>query len=176
VAVYWGRYILIKSVLEGLAVYWMTLERIPAKIILILRRLSINFLWNDKVGNRRFHLCNWQELSKPRTAGGWGLKILSLFNSALLACSFWRALSVNSIWSQLIKAKYLGSLSITNWIRKPTLIQPWASPYWKGLVASSQVILHWLRWKPGTGSKILIGRDMILGLGDQSILTPLLCA
>jgi hypothetical protein len=43
--------------LTNLVVYWMSLERIPAKIILILRRLSINFLWNDKVGNRRFHLC-----------------------------------------------------------------------------------------------------------------------
>jgi len=70
----------------------------------------------------------------------------------------------------------LGSLSIFDWIRKSTLIQPWASSYWKGMVASSQVILHWLRWKPSTRTKILIGRDKILGPGDQSILSPLSCA
>jgi hypothetical protein len=171
-----GRYILIKSVLEGLAVYWMSLERIPAKVTSILRRLSINFLWNDQDSKRRFHLCNWQELSKPRKAGGWGLKLLTFFNSALLASSFWRALTANSIWSQLIKAKYLGSLPLYDWLRKPSLKQPWASSYWKGMVASSQVILHWIRWKPGNGTKILIGRDKILGLGDQSFLSPLLCA
>jgi len=83
-----GRFILVKSVLEGLAVYWMSLERLPAKIIHTLRRLTYNFLWNDLANKRRFHLCSWQELSKPRKTGGWGLKILSTFNSTLLANSF----------------------------------------------------------------------------------------
>jgi len=41
-------------------------------------------------------------------------------------------------------------------------------------VASSLVILHWLRWKTGEGLDILIGRDLILGLGDRSILSPLM--
>jgi hypothetical protein len=89
-----GRFILVKSVLEGLAVYWMTLERIPNKIIILFRRLSCNFLWNDRVDNHRFHLCKWQSLYRPRKAGGWGLKNLSIFNSALLACSFWRAVTI----------------------------------------------------------------------------------
>jgi hypothetical protein len=141
---------------------------------MILRRLTFNFLWNDQAGKHRFHLCCWQDLSKPRKAGGWGLKILSTFNSALLASSFWRAVTHNSIWSRIIKVKYMGSLSLHDWIRKPTLLQKWASPFWKGLVASSQVILHWLRWKPGSGNEIRIGRDKILGLGDLSILSPTL--
>jgi hypothetical protein len=166
-----GRFILAKSVLESLAVYWMTLERIPTKIVLILRRLTFNFLWSDTAGKRRFHLCSWQELSKPRKAGGWGFKILSTFNQALLASSFWRALTHNSIWSHFIKVKYLGSLSLIDWIRKPSHYQSWASPFWKGMIASSRVIFHWLRWKPGSGSNIHIGRDMILGMGDQSLLS-----
>jgi hypothetical protein len=49
-----------------------------------------------------------------------------------------------------------------------------ASPFWKGLISSSPVVLHWLRWKPGTGSEILLGRDKILGLENLSILSPLL--
>jgi hypothetical protein len=52
-----GRLILVKSVLEGLAVYWMTLERLPKKIFKLLRRLSFNFLWNDLPGKHHFHLC-----------------------------------------------------------------------------------------------------------------------
>jgi hypothetical protein len=108
-----GRYILVKAVLEGLAVYWMTLERIPNKIIVILRRLACNFLWNDRIDKHRFHLCKWQSLFSPRKAGGWGLKNLSIFNSALLACSFWRGVTLRSIWQKVIFAKYLGSLSLT---------------------------------------------------------------
>jgi hypothetical protein len=45
-----GRFILIKAVLESLAVFWMTLERIPNKITSLLRRLAFNFLWNGRTG------------------------------------------------------------------------------------------------------------------------------
>jgi hypothetical protein len=67
-----GRYILIKSVLESLPVYWMSLEKLPNKILIILRRLISNFLWNSQPGHFRFHLCSWAELSKPRKFGAGG--------------------------------------------------------------------------------------------------------
>jgi hypothetical protein len=167
-----GRYILVKSVLEGLAVYWMTLERIPNKVITLLRRLSCRFLWNDRVDNHRFHLCKWQSLYRPRKAGGWGLKNLSFFNSALLACSFWRAITHSSIWQKVILDKYLCSLPLLHWLRKPSFELNRASPFWKGLISASPVVLHWLRWKPGTGTEIQLGRDKILGLENLSILSP----
>jgi hypothetical protein len=167
-----GRFTLVKSVLESLAVFWMTLERIPNKIINILRRLSFNFLWNGQAGKHRFHLCSWELLSKPRRAGGWGLKNLTTFNTTLLASSFWRAVSHDNIWHRIIMDKYLGSLPLLTWLRKPSLLQKRASSFWKGLISSSPVILHWLRWKPGSGTDILIGRDKILGLEEQSILSP----
>jgi hypothetical protein len=167
-----GRLILVKSVLESLAVYWMTLERVPPKIITTLRRLAFNFLWSGQADKHRLHLCSWQTLSKPRRAGGWGLKNLSSFNVALLASTFWRAVTHDSIWHQIIFDKYLDSKPLINWLRKPSIQLKRASPFWKGLVASSQVILHWLRWRPGAGKDIHIGRDMILGLGDRSILSP----
>ena len=46
------------------------------------------------------------------------------------------------------------------------------SPFWKGLILSSKVILHWLRWRPGSGIDISLGRDKILGLENRSILPP----
>jgi ribonuclease HI len=167
-----GRLILVKSVLESLAVYWMMLERIPTKIITTLRSLSFKFLWGGHADLQRIHLCSWQTLSQPRRAGGWGLKNLSTFNVALLASNFWRAVSHNSIWNQLITDKYLDSKPLLHWLRLPTFQLQRASPFWKGLVASSQVILHWLRWRPGKGTDIKIGRDLILGLGERSLLSP----
>jgi hypothetical protein len=169
-----GRYILVKSVLESLPVYWMSLEKIPNKIIILLRRLIFNFLWNSHPGHFRFHLCNWADLSKPRRNGGWGLMNLSLFNTALLANSFWRAVSIDSIWHRIIADKYLGSLPLASWIRKPVFQLRKVSSFWKGLVTSIPVILHWLVWKPGDGSEIRIGCDKILGLGDGPS-SPLIC-
>jgi hypothetical protein len=97
-----GRLTLVKAVLEGLAVFWMTLERIPKKVINSLRRLSSNFLWNGLGSKHSFHLCSWEILTKPRKAGGWGLKNLFTFNTALLASSFWRAATINSIWHRIV--------------------------------------------------------------------------
>jgi hypothetical protein len=134
----------VKSVLEGLAVYWMTLSRIPNKIIILLRRLSFNFLWNDLAGNRWFHLCSWQSLARPRKAGGWGLKNLSIFNSVLIACSFWRVVSHDSIWHRVIMDKYLGALPLLSWLRLTTHEPGRASPFWRGLLTASPIILHWL--------------------------------
>lgn len=168
-----GRLILVKAVLESLAVYWMMLERIPSKIITTLRRLAFNFLWGGQADKHRIHLCSWQSLSQPRRAGGWGLKNLSTFNVVLLASTFWRAVSHNSIWHQIIIDKFLDySKPLLHWLRKPSFQLKRASPFWKGLVASSQVILHWLRWRPCEGKDIQIDRDLILGLGDRSLLSP----
>jgi hypothetical protein len=128
-----GRLTLIKAVLEGLAVYWMTLERFPKKIINALRRLSSNFLWNGLGSKHRFHLCGWDILTRSKRTGGWGLKDLFKFNSALLASSFWRAANSNSIWHRIVAAKYFGSLHFRDWIRKPSLLPRWASSFWKGL-------------------------------------------
>jgi len=33
------------------------------------------------------------------------------------------------------------------------------------------VILHWLRWCPGSGKEIKLGRDKLIGLDDHSILS-----
>jgi hypothetical protein len=166
-----GRLILVKSVLESLVVYLMTLERIPKKIISQLRRLSFKFLWNDLAGKRRFQLCSWQTLSRPKRSGGWGLKNLAIFNTTLLANSFWRAVTLDSIWHRVIMDKYIGAQPLHLWLRKTQLLQKRASPFWRGLVSSSPVILHWLRWWPGLGSEIKLGRDKLLGLDDRSILS-----
>jgi ribonuclease HI len=151
------------------------------EFILIREFILINFnkffiehidLWNDCAGKRHLHLCSWQAISRPRKQGGWGLRNLTVFNTALLACSFWRAITFNNIWHRVIIDKYLGSFPLLRWLRKPSFELRRASPIWKGLINASPVILHWLRWKPGTGSDIQIGRDKVLGLGNFSILSP----
>jgi hypothetical protein len=36
---------------------------------------------------------------------------------------------------------------------------------------SLHIILHWLAWRPGSGHSILIGRDHIIGMGEEAILS-----
>jgi len=34
------------------------------------------------------------------------------------------------------------------------------------------MLLHWLAWKPGSGTTITMGKDEFLGLGKRSFLSP----
>jgi hypothetical protein len=51
-----------------------------------------------------------------------------------------------------------------------------ASQTWRNLLKSLHLVLHWLCWSPGSGHSILLGKDMILGLGKASIFTQELVA
>jgi hypothetical protein len=54
-----GRYILVKTVLEGQYVYWMSMESIPHSVLNKIRKLMFQFLWNGHKDTQQFHLCRW---------------------------------------------------------------------------------------------------------------------
>jgi hypothetical protein len=113
-----GRLILVKAVLESLAVFWMSLEVIPKAILNKLCSLSYAFLWSGHKEKFHFHLCRWDLLARSKICGGWRLKNLPFFNSALIANTYRRALTHGSIWNKIILGKYLGNSLISTWLRK----------------------------------------------------------
>jgi hypothetical protein len=50
-------------------------------------------------------------------------------------------------------------------------VSSFGSQTWKNLLNSLPLIVHWLAWKPGAGDSIIVGKDEILGMGKDSILT-----
>jgi hypothetical protein len=167
-----GRFVLIKAVLESLPVFWMAIAHIPASVLNSLRQISFSFLWAGCNKTRCFHLSNWQELSKPRSMGGWGLKNLPLFQKALTTNTFWRILTRTGIWNSVITAKYLHHLPVHIWIRLANFHPPTGSPTWKHLSSSLPIIIKGLSWYPGDGHLIEVGNDCILGLGSKACLSP----
>ena len=51
-----GRLVLVKYVLMGLAVYWLSLARMPNTILTYIGRYIFNFLWGSTAGNHKYHL------------------------------------------------------------------------------------------------------------------------
>jgi hypothetical protein len=166
-----GRLILVKAVLESLAVFWMSLAVVPKSILNKIHSLTYAFLWSGHKEKFHIHLCRWDILARPKSCGGWGLKNLPLFNSTLIANTYWRALNHGSIWNKLLIGKYLGNSSISTWLRKPSHKHRKASSFWNGWLKNLFVILHWIHWLPGDGNSIVLGRDMISGMENQSILS-----
>ena len=63
-----------KAVLESLSVYWMTIANIPKGILKLIRQNIFYFFWAGNQEASKFHLANWELLSLPKNAGGWGLR------------------------------------------------------------------------------------------------------
>jgi len=99
------------------------------------------------------------------------LRNIFLFNKVLAKNSLWRVLMKDGIWNRVIKDKYLPQFSVATWLRFTSHRMTDASQIWKILLKSLHIITHWLSWKPGTGHSVLIGNDLILGLGNYSLLS-----
>jgi hypothetical protein len=77
----------------------------------------------------------------------------------------------NGIWHRVIKDKYLPHGSVRTWLRSTSSVTSYGSQTWKNILNTLPLIVHWLAWKPGLGDSIIVGKDKILGLGKDSILS-----
>jgi len=64
-------------------------------------------LWSDHKDKEGIYLVRWDSLARPKSYGGWWIKIIFQFATKLLAKSLWRGLFSSSMWNEVIKEKYL---------------------------------------------------------------------
>jgi hypothetical protein len=144
-----GRFALVKLVLENILVYWLLLSRIPRLVLELIRRRIFRFLWSSHKEKERFHLVKWDRLARPKEFGEWGIKNIFHFGKSLATKSLWRALFTSSMWSEIIKAKYLKQRSVLNWIRDSKRVFKRISNVWSSLLHSFPIVNDWLIWKLG---------------------------
>jgi hypothetical protein len=113
-----GRVTLVKSVLESIPVYWLSLAKIPKSILNRIRRKMFSFLWSGKKEKEGVHLINWKRIAKPKKTGGWGIKNIFSFGKALAAKSLWRCLMVPGLWHEVTFKKYLKKKTVIEWFRQ----------------------------------------------------------
>jgi hypothetical protein len=71
----------------------------------------------------------------------------------------------------VIKDKYLPYESVHTWLRSASAVTTYGSQTWKNLINSLPLVLQWLAWNSGSGHSIVIGKDVILGMGKDSFLS-----
>ena len=111
-----GRLILAKLVLENLAVYWLSLSKIPRSILDAIRKKFFVFLWFDSQVQAKYHLAKWEIIVWPKDKGGWALKNIFKFSLALRAKRIWLTIFGDSLWSKVLKEKYYRKLTLVQWI------------------------------------------------------------
>ena len=83
------RLMLLKAVLETQSVYWLALAHVPISVLNTIRKLCFAFLWSGVKKKKKFHLCNWMLIAKPKSYGGWGLRNILLFSRSLATNTMW---------------------------------------------------------------------------------------
>ncbi|KAG2411395.1 hypothetical protein I3760_Q000600 [Carya illinoinensis] len=104
-----GRITLIKSTLSNLPTYFLSLFPIPASVAVRIEKLQRDFLWGALEEEFKFHLVKWEQVCRPLSGGGLGVRNLRTFNRALLGKWMWRfAKEHDSLWKLVVEKKYGG--------------------------------------------------------------------
>ena len=61
---------MVKSVLENIPVYWLTLAKIPVDVLVKIRQQVFHFLWSGNKARRGTHLSKRDTISSPKSYGG----------------------------------------------------------------------------------------------------------
>lgn len=84
-----GRITLIKAALANIPIYYMSIFKLPSKVIKILEKSQRDFLWEGGTV-KKDHLVSWEVACRPKAQGGLGVGRLKDRNKALLAKWIWR--------------------------------------------------------------------------------------
>ncbi|GJX40419.1 RNA-directed DNA polymerase, eukaryota, reverse transcriptase zinc-binding domain protein, partial [Tanacetum coccineum] len=98
-----GRLTLLKSVMGSLAIYYMSIYKVPATVLKLLESLRARFFWGADLGERKLHWIAWNRVLSSRDSGGLGVGSLAAFNKALLFKWKWRLRdNPNALWVRLV--------------------------------------------------------------------------
>ena len=102
-----GRLTLIKSVLNCLPLYYMSLFKVPRKVADDIIRLQRKFLWSGDKKGRFMPLVKWEVVMKQKSKGGLGVGDIAVKNAALLFKWWWRFATENDqLWKRVVKSIY----------------------------------------------------------------------
>ena len=94
--------VLIKSVLEAIPVYWMSLSWIPKGILEKVRKMSFYYLWSGKKENQVMPWVRWERIAKSKALGGWELNNIFMFSRALTTKYVWRLICTKNLWTKVV--------------------------------------------------------------------------
>ena len=102
-----GRLTLIKSVLDALPTYMLSIFHIPQSVVQGLDKIRKNFLWQGNKERKGFHLVKWKNIIISKMQGGLGINNLKNHRKALKVKWLWRYHQEDqALWYRVINHKY----------------------------------------------------------------------
>ncbi|PKA66512.1 Putative ribonuclease H protein [Apostasia shenzhenica] len=118
-----------------------------------IEKLIRRFLWSGNLTSNAAHLVAWEQVTKPKSAGGLGIHHLEEWRSILVAKHAFNFLSnANTLWVKCFQAKYGKRETIFSTKRGDS----WA---WKLICQGGTIALHNSLWKIGSGDSTKVMED-----------------
>ncbi|GFZ03718.1 hypothetical protein Acr_16g0003420 [Actinidia rufa] len=109
---YAGRTELVKSVLQGVECFWLSILPILAGVKAKIVQLCRNFLWSGNCNSHKRPLVAWEEVILPKSEGGLGIRNIKAWNKALISKTLWDIQAKkDSIWVQWVHQIYMNNRS-----------------------------------------------------------------
>ena len=103
-----GRLTLIKSVLNCLPIYYMSMFKMPSSVAQKIVKIQRRFFWGgvDR-DNKCTPMVNWSSIELPKELGGLGVGNIMYKNLVLLFKWWWRySESGNVLWKRIVRSVY----------------------------------------------------------------------
>ncbi|KAB2630221.1 hypothetical protein D8674_007740 [Pyrus ussuriensis x Pyrus communis] len=138
-----GKEILIKAVIQAIPAYPMHIFKFPSTLCSDFDALIAEFWWGKNGGEKSIHWVSRGLLGYPKQDGGMGFRNFQDFNDALLAKQCWRLIhDPNSLWAQLLKARYFPHCSFMD-----ATLGGRASWGWSNLLVGREILLRSAHWQ-----------------------------
>lgn len=108
-----GRFELIRSVLQGVVQFWISIFLIPALVISRIISLCCNFLWIKDLQRNKSALVAWKHVCLPKNEGGLVVLDIKARNASFFAKQLWNIhLKTDSLWIRWVDHYYIPHTSI----------------------------------------------------------------
>lgn len=98
-----GKLTLLKSVLNNLPLYYLSIFRIPKMVAKKIIGIQRRFLWQGDCNNKGMSLVKWDTVEMPKEWGGLGVGNLLTKNIALLLKWWWRYTKEDeTLWKKIV--------------------------------------------------------------------------
>jgi hypothetical protein len=160
---------MIKSVLQAIPSYIMSIYLIPSTTVNEIERLLNGFWWGGGTNNKGIRWMAWDRLTCPKAVGGLGFRDFQSFNNAMIAKQGWRIMNnPDSLLARVLKARYFPNSSLFN---ADLGYNP--SYSWKSLWLSMEVLKKGCRWLFGEGNKVkVMGEPWLRGREGRWMNSP----